>query len=67
MDIEGRVDKFKARADAAKKAKEARMKAAGKTRAKEDDEDADEDSRSQACQEEGRKGRKTCYKSRSTR
>lgn len=42
MDIEGRVDKFKARADAAKKAKEARMKAAGKTRAKKDDEDADE-------------------------
>lgn len=39
MDIEGRVDKFKARADAAKKAREARMKAAGKTRAKKDDKD----------------------------
>jgi large subunit ribosomal protein L31 len=39
MDIEGRVDKFKARADAAKKAKEARMKAAGKTRAKKEDKD----------------------------
>lgn len=37
MDIEGRVDKFKARAEAAKKAKEARMKAAGKTRAKKGD------------------------------
>lgn len=37
MDIEGRVDKFKARAEAAQKAREARMKAAGKTRAKKDD------------------------------
>lgn len=37
MDIEGRVDKFKARAGAAQKAREARMKAAGKTRAKKDD------------------------------
>lgn len=31
LDIEGRVDKFKARAEAAKKAKEARMAAAKKT------------------------------------
>ena len=43
MDIEGRVDKFKARADAAKKAKEARMKAAGKTRAKKDDKEDSEE------------------------
>ncbi len=43
MDIEGRVDKFKARAEAAKKARDERMKAAGKTRAKKDDQDeADE-------------------------
>lgn len=37
MDIEGRVDKFKARAEAAQKAREARMKAANKTRVKKDD------------------------------
>lgn len=37
MDIEGRVDKFKARAKAAQKAREARMKAAGKTRVKKED------------------------------
>jgi len=42
MDIEGRVDKFKARAEAAKKAKEARMKAAGKTRVKKDDKEAED-------------------------
>src|SRR5688572_15558192 len=40
MDIEGRVDKFKARAEAAQKAREARMKAATKTRTKNDDKEA---------------------------
>jgi large subunit ribosomal protein L31 len=34
MDIEGRVDKFKARKEAAEKAKQERMKAATKVRAK---------------------------------
>ena len=34
VDIEGRVDKFKARAEAAKKAREARMKAAKKQAAR---------------------------------
>jgi large subunit ribosomal protein L31 len=34
VDIEGRVDKFKARAEAAEKAKEARMKAAKKQQAR---------------------------------
>jgi large subunit ribosomal protein L31 len=36
LDIEGRVDKFKNRAEAAAKAREARMKAAAKVRAKKD-------------------------------
>lgn len=44
VDIEGRVDKFKNRAEAAKKAREARMKSAGKTRVrKTDDEKATAD------------------------
>lgn len=43
MDIEGRVDKFKARAEAAKKARDERMKAAGKTRAKKDDQEDSEE------------------------
>lgn len=43
MDIEGRVDKFKARAEAAQKAKEARMKAANKTRTKKDDKEDSEE------------------------
>ncbi len=34
VDIEGRVDKYKARAEAAAKARDARMKAAAKTRVK---------------------------------
>ncbi len=38
LDIEGRVDKFKARAQAAEKARQARMKSAGKVRAKKEDE-----------------------------
>lgn len=36
VDIEGRVDKFKNRAKAAQEAREARMKAAAKTRVKKD-------------------------------
>ncbi len=36
VDIEGRVDKFKARRDAAEKAREARQKSAAKTRVKKD-------------------------------
>jgi large subunit ribosomal protein L31 len=39
LDIEGRVDKFKARAEAAQKAREARMKSAAKTRPKKDNKD----------------------------
>ena len=39
MDIEGSVDKFKARSEAAKKARNEHMKAAGKTRAKKEDQD----------------------------
>jgi large subunit ribosomal protein L31 len=37
VDIEGRVDKFKNRAKAAEKARDARMKRAAKTRVKKDD------------------------------
>jgi large subunit ribosomal protein L31 len=37
VDIEGRVDKFKSRALAAEKAREARMKSAAKTRVKKED------------------------------
>ncbi len=44
VDIEGRVDKFKARSEAAKKARDARLKSAAKTRVKKDKvEDAAED------------------------
>jgi large subunit ribosomal protein L31 len=39
LDIEGRVDKFKNRAEAAKKALEARKKAAAKVRVRKTDED----------------------------
>ena len=42
VDIEGRVDKFKNRAEAAKKALDARKKAAAKVRVRKNDEDEDE-------------------------
>lgn len=42
LDIEGRVDKFKARRQAAEKAKASRIKSAQKTRVKKDAEEADE-------------------------
>lgn len=42
LDIEGRVDKFKARAQAAEKARAARQKAAAKVRVRKEDEDEEE-------------------------
>lgn len=51
VDIEGRVDKFKARAQAAEKAREARLKSAAKTRVKKpktDENTADEKSAAKA-------------------
>ena len=42
VDIEGRVDKFKNRAEAAKKALDARKKAAAKVRVRKNDEEDDE-------------------------
>lgn len=43
VDIEGRVDKFKARRDAAEKARDARLKNAAKTRVKKPKEEAPAD------------------------
>lgn len=43
VDIEGRVDKFKNRAEAAKKAREARMKQAAKVRVRKTDDEATDD------------------------